>query len=83
MLDKISVICSTRRWSLLTRLWRRVWPCFSSPTASCVRYTLKNILFGVIMTPGHRMNGRAAWNVVDLVDTKLVNVREAANLLRN
>ena len=55
--------------------------------ASCVRYTLKNILShlksSVIMTPDHRMKGRAAWNVLDLVDTMLVHVREPADLLQN
>ena len=84
MLDKNSVLRSARGSSLLTRVWRCVRPCFSSPTASCDRYTLKNILShlecSVIMTPDHRMKGRAAWNVLDLVDTTLVYVREPADL---
>ena len=37
----------------------------------------------VIMTSGHSMKGRAAWNVLDLVETTLVHVTEPANLLQN
>ena len=35
------------------------------------------------MTPDHRIKGRAARNVLDLVDTTLVHVREPADLLQN
>ena len=37
----------------------------------------------MIMTPDHRIKGRAAGNVLDLVDTTLVHVREPTNLLQN
>ena len=91
MLDKTSMLRSAQGSSLLTRVWRCVRPCFSWPTASCVRYSLKNILShlesSVIMTPDHRTKGRAAWNVLDFrfgwYYYNVVHVREHANLLQN
>ena len=35
------------------------------------------------MTPDHRIKGRAAWNVLDLVVTTLLHVREPADLSQN
>ena len=82
-----TVLRRARRSFRLTRVWTGVRPCFSSPTASCVRYTFKNILShlesSVIMTSDHRIKGRAAWNVLDLVVNTLLHVREPGDLLHN